>query len=88
MLNVYPLLAEVVGVVLQIRRKRCTKISVTFLSYEICQESVFSPDAVLNLETTNKKGTTYNFHTLSAWWLRDGVFDEAMGGKVLHHKRK
>lgn len=40
--------------------------------------------SVLCLKTTN----TYDFNTLSAWWLRNGVFDETMGGKGLQETKK
>ncbi len=35
------------------------------------------------IEVFSAKKNTYNFHALSAWWLRNGVFDETMGGKGL-----
>lgn len=31
---------------------------------------------------------TYNFHALSAWWLRNGVLDETVRGKGLQQHRK
>lgn len=43
-------------------------------------------------ETTRKCSlemqTTYNFHALSAWRLRDGVLDETVRGKGLRRHRK
>lgn len=70
-MKAYPLLGEVVGVVLQIEHTRMSAI-------------LRKPQTKCCLEMQNP----YNFHALPAWWLRNGVLDEAVRGKRLQRHKK
>lgn len=67
----YPLLGEVVGVVLQM-----------LTHHNVSNSQETTTKCCLEMQNT------YNFHALSAWWLRNGVLDETVRGKGLQRHRK
>lgn len=71
-MNAYPLLGEVVGVVLQIMNAAKTSADLVTFAGKRCLEMRH----------------TYNFHALSAGRLRNGVLDETVRGKRLQGHRK